>query len=106
MIGEVTKTRDSKYWVELMNEAGIPCGPIYTVDQTFADPQVKHLEMAQSVKSKKGEQGLVGQPIKLSRTPAKLVTAAPGRGEHNEEVLAEFGFTAAEIAGLKQQGVV
>ncbi len=106
-VGEVVKTKPSKYWVDLMNEAGVPCGPIYTVDQTFADPQVQHLNMVQSVVSPKlGKLDLVGQPVKLSRTPSALAKPPPQRGEHTDEVLGEIGYSAAEIARFHETGVV
>ncbi len=106
-VGEVVRTKPSKHWVDLMNEAGVPCGPIYSVDQTFADAQVRHLDMVQSVQSKKlGKLDLVGQPVTLSRTPSALAKAPPERGEHTDEVLGEIGYSAAEIAALHENQVV
>ena len=88
VIGEITMTMTSKALVELLNEAGIPCGPIYTIDQTFADPQVRHLQIAQSVNSSAlGQINLVGQPVTLSRTPSSLVSGAPEYGEHTDQIL-------------------
>ncbi len=94
--------RTSAEWVERLNAAGVPTGPIYSIDQVFADPQVKHLGIAQPVKTKKGGKKLtlVGQPLSLSRTPSSLVAPPPGRGEHTDAVLKEFGFTKREIAAL------
>ena len=66
-IAEITKRRPSIYWVELMNEVGVPCGPVYTIDQTFADPQVQHLEMARPVDHPKlGPIKVVGQAINMT----------------------------------------
>ncbi len=94
LIGEITATMTSAELVERLNEAGIPCGPIYTLDQTFADPQVRHLGIAQQVSSRAlGEITLVGQPFALSRTPSALVSGAPEYGEHTDEILAELGFS-------------
>ena len=88
--------------VEKMNQAGIPCGPIYKVDQAFADPQVRHVGIAQSVRSEKlGDITLLGQPFTLSRTPSSLAVSAPEYGEHTDEVLREIGFSAAEIAAFR-----
>ena len=85
----------------------MPCGPIYSIDQVFADAQVKHLGMAQDVPNEQDRHiRLVSQPFKLSRTPSKLVTRPPEFGEQTEEILAEFGFGAGEIAELKQRKVV
>jgi crotonobetainyl-CoA:carnitine CoA-transferase CaiB-like acyl-CoA transferase len=93
--------------IERMNEAGIPCGPIYSMDQTFADPQVKHLGIAQKVMSRAlGEIAIVGQPVTLSRTPSKLVTGAPEYAEHTDEVLRELGYDAAEVASLRAAGAI
>jgi formyl-CoA transferase len=93
--------------VDLFNENGIPCGPIYSIDQTFADPQVQHLRISQTVDSPElGNIDLVGQPFTLSRTPSRLVAAAPEYGQHTDEILAEFGYGADEIGRLRDQGVV
>ncbi len=101
-INAITVRRPTAEWVERFNEAGVPCGPIYAIDQTFADPQVKHLGIAQAVKTKdKKPLTLVGQPFSLSRTPSRLAAPPPGRGQHTDAVLKEFGFTAKQIAALK-----
>jgi formyl-CoA transferase len=97
-----TVKRTSADWVERLNEAGVPSGPIYSIDQMFGDPQVEHLKMAQPVKKKGKEMKLVGQPVSLSRTPSKLVSWPPGLGEHTDQVLKEFGFRAGEIAALRK----
>ena len=101
------KTKTSAEWVEIMNKGGVPCGPIYRMDQVFADPQVKHMGIAAEVPHRKlGKVRLINQPVKLSRTPAKLVAGTPERGEHTEEVLRELGLEKNEIAKLKSEGVV
>ena len=98
-----TVKRTSAEWIELLNDAGVPCGPIYSIDQMFADPQVKHLGMAQAVKRKdKSMMKLVGQPMTLSRTPSKLVVRPPAIGEHTDAVLKEFGFKPKDIAALRK----
>jgi crotonobetainyl-CoA:carnitine CoA-transferase CaiB-like acyl-CoA transferase len=107
LLEEITTTETSAALIDKMNAAGIPCGPIYTIDQAFADPQVKHLAIAQQVTSKAlGPITLLAQPVTLSRTPSRLATAAPDYGEHNDEVLAEFGFGAAEIDGFRKSGAI
>ena len=94
-------------WTEILNRAGIPSGPIYRMDQVFADPQVKHLGVAVEVESPKlGKYKIINQPVKLSRTPAKLVTATPERGEHTNEVLREAGYDDAAIADLRRNGII
>ncbi len=106
-INAVLRTADSATWIERFNKTGVPCGPINTIDQVFADPQVQHLGMAKSVTSKElGDLTLVAQPINLSATPSSFELAPPERGEHSDEILQEFGYSAEEIAGLKTGGVV
>jgi crotonobetainyl-CoA:carnitine CoA-transferase CaiB-like acyl-CoA transferase len=101
------QSRTSAEWVALLNEAGIPCGPIYSIDQVFADPQVRHLGIAQRVGGKgKRTLRLVGQPMSLSRTPSRLKAPPPKLGEHTDTVLKEFGFSAREIAALHKAGAV
>jgi crotonobetainyl-CoA:carnitine CoA-transferase CaiB-like acyl-CoA transferase len=99
--------KKSAEWVEILNAAGVPCGPIYSMDQVFADPQVKHLQAAAEVEHRKlGRLRLVNQPVTLSRTPAKLAAASPERGEHTEEVLREAGYSDSEISEFRNGKVV
>jgi formyl-CoA transferase len=96
------RKRGSAEWIALLNEAGVPCGPINRIDAVFADPQVTHLGIAAHVDTAdRGPIALVAQPVGLSRTPSALVSPPPELGEHNDEVLAEFSFSAAEIAALR-----
>lgn len=100
-------TRRSAEWVELLNAAGVPCGPIYAMDEVFADPQVKHLGATASVEHPTlGTLNILNQPIRLSRTPAAVVTPTPERGDHTDEVLGELGLDAAQIARLRADKVV
>ncbi len=107
-LNAITRTKDSATWVRLLNEAGVPCGPIYHIDEVFADPQVRHLRAAESVYSPgRGEEiELVAQAVKLSRTPSTLVAGPPERGQHTDEVLTEFGYTPEEIADFRARTVV
>ena len=99
--------RTSAEWIEHFNKAGVPCGPIYSIDQVFADPQVRHLGIAQSVAGKgKRALRLVGQPVSLSRTPSRLKAPPPQLGQHTDAVLREFGFSAREIAALHKAKAV
>lgn len=99
--------QSSAHWIELLNGHGIPTGPIYRMDEVFADPQVVHLGMAQPVTHKaRGEVRVVAQPVDLSRTPATMRSAAPDAGEHTADVLAEFGVDAARLAALRAAQVV
>jgi len=101
-----TVKRTSVEWVERLNEAGVPCGPIYSIDQAFADPQVEHLGIAQPVRKNGKAIELVRQPFALSRTPSRLVAWPPEIGEHTDAVLKEFGFKASEIAALRKANAI
>ena len=106
-INKLTEKKSSETWVKEFNAAGVPCGPIYSIDQMFADPQVQHLGMAQDVPNPEGRHiRLVGQPFTLSRTPSKMAARPPEFGEQTDEVLAEFGFSADEINSLRRNKVV
>ncbi|HEY5899380.1 MAG TPA: CoA transferase [Burkholderiales bacterium] len=99
--------RPSADWIDIFNKIGVPCGPIYKMDEVFADPQVKHLGAAGEVDHPKlGRIRILSQAVKLSRTPATLKTATPEIGQHTAEVLAEIGYSEAEVAQLRSQGVV
>jgi formyl-CoA transferase len=105
-IDEFTARRSSADWVERFNAAGVPCGPIYSIDQVYADPQVEHLHMAQQVKLKDRTIRMAGQPMALSRTPSRLVVRPPALGEHTNTILKEFGFSAKAIAALRKAKAV
>lgn len=105
-INIILSGKTAREWIDQLNEAGVPCGPIYSIDAMFDDPQVKHLGMAAEVKKGNGSFKLVGQPISLSRTPSKMAAPPPEQGEHTDEVLQEFGFSADEIAALHQAKAV
>jgi crotonobetainyl-CoA:carnitine CoA-transferase CaiB-like acyl-CoA transferase len=100
-------SRTSAEWLQALEEAHVPAGPIYNVDQTFADPQVTHLGIAQPVQHPAlGDIRLVGQAVTLSRTPASIATPTPEAGEHNTEILGEIGYDAAAIAALRAEGAI
>ncbi len=102
-----TRTRTSTDLIDSLNKAGVPCGPIYAIDKMFEDPQVKHLQMAQPVEHPTlGKIHVVGQPVRFSRSRRETYAPAPERGQHTDEVLREFGWSAQEIAGLRQRNVI
>lgn len=92
--------RTTADWVSILNDAGVPCGPIYRIDEVFEDEQVKHLGIAQYVPDSRN--CLVAQPVTLSRTPSRIAARPPLAGEQTADVLAEFGFDADEIAALRE----
>ena len=107
LLNTVLASDSSAVWIKKLNTVSVPCGPIYSIDEVFSDPQVKHAGMAQSVKHKKlGNINLVGQPVTLSRTPSRLSTAAPEKGEHADEILKEYGYDPKTIAKFKREGTV
>ncbi len=98
--------QDRAYWIERLNAGGVACGLINNLQEVFAEPQVVHLGIVKDVVSQhQGPQRLVGQPVQLERTPSKIARAAPRRGEHSEEILAELGYSAQDVARLKATGV-
>lgn len=106
-ITSFSMTKDTLEWVDLMNEVGIPCGPINTLEEVFADPQVEHLGVAQTVESGTlGATTIIGQPIRMSRTPNTMISAAPEFGEQTDEILAEYGYSVEEIRDLHEQEVL
>ncbi len=106
-ISEVTATRTTAQWIENLNQAGVPSGPIYTMAEVFADPQVRHLQAAATVRHPRlGETRIVNQVVKLSRTPATMARATPELGEHTEEILAELGYDEAQVADLRARRLV
>ena len=85
----------------------MPAGPIYKVDEVFADPQVRHLGIAAPLKDpERGDIRVVGQAIGLSRTPASIVSGVPEQGEHTQEILREIGYSDSEIAQLRASRIV
>jgi len=107
---EISKSlaeRTTAEWIEILGAAEVPCGPIYSIDQVFADPQVQHIKAAATVKSRKlGEFRVVRQAVGLSRTPASIAAAPPEVGEHTDEVLQELGYSAREIEELRGKKVI
>lgn len=106
-LANVFKSRTVAEWVESLNEAGIPAGPVYTVPQVFEDEQVKHLKVTQSLMTDFGkEMHYITPPVTLARTPGKVVAQAPGWGQHTDEVLAEAGYSDDEIRQFHTDEVV
>ena len=102
-----TVTRTTAEWVQALNDAGVPCGPINSIDETFADPQVEHLGMAAPLTHPTlGATTVVGQGVNLSRTGFNIHSAPPDQGQHTETVLREFGFDDGEIESLRADGVI
>ncbi len=102
-----TRKKSSTDWIEILNEAGVPCGEINTIEEAFASPQVKHLGIARDfVSQERGASQIVGQPIDMSRSVSEIRLPPPTLGQHTDEVLGEIGLSSDEIARLKDDGVV
>ena len=103
----VTRQKSSAEWITILNDAGVPCGPIYRVDEAFADPHVRHLEMAQKVHSPVlGDLTILGHPVSHGTTRLPIRTAAPELGQDNEAILTSIGYTTEQIADLTKRGVI
>ena len=108
-IEAIIDKKPSAYWIELLNAAGVPCGPVYGIDQVFADPQVEHLEAVRHVDSKRfGRLAVVRQPVNISgaEQPALFRHASPESGEHTEEILREIGIARDEFERLRAAGAI
>ena len=100
----VTRQKASADWVALLNKAGVPCGPIYRIDEAFADPQVRHLEMAQPVHSPAlGDLTILGHPVSHGAKRLPIMGPAPELGQDNEDILTALGYTKDQIADLAHQ---
>jgi formyl-CoA transferase len=106
-IADRTRHHSSQALIALLARSGVPCGPIYKMDEVFGDPQVQHLGLAVAVpRPEGGELDLVGPAIRLSRTPAHMKRTIGPAGEHNDEILRELGYADGEIAALRADKVI
>ena len=105
-LAEIFATLPSQVWLDALEQAGVQAGPIYKMDEVFADAQVQHLGMVVDVPKGNGSVSLVGQPIGLSRTPAAFERTLPEAGADNDEVFAEIGLARSEIEALRRERVI
>ena len=106
-IATETRKRPADWWIDRLEAAGIPCGPILSIDQVFADPQVKHLGMATpALHPRLGETQMVASPINMSGLETGVRQVAPMAPADTDDVLAEIGYSAAEIAEMRTEGVI
>jgi formyl-CoA transferase len=106
-ISAVMKQKPSEYWIDLLERIGIPCGPINTVDQVFADPQVQHLGMAMPMQHpERGDTHLVSSAINIEGHDSQVRRIPPRLGEHSAEILKSVGYTDDDVARLRGLGVI
>jgi crotonobetainyl-CoA:carnitine CoA-transferase CaiB-like acyl-CoA transferase len=107
LIATALRAKSTREWFERMVAAGLPCGPVYSIKETFADPQVEALRIKRAVTHPRlGEIDLVAQPCEITGFDREIRTATPDLGEHNDEVLGSLGYGAEEIERLKAAGVI
>jgi crotonobetainyl-CoA:carnitine CoA-transferase CaiB-like acyl-CoA transferase len=107
ILEEIFLARPSTEWVERLNKAGVACGPIYKLDEVFADPQVRLAGLVHEVTNEAwGPHKVIGLPLRLSRTPPVVEHAAPASGEHTRETLETLGYSTEKIEALLADGVV
>ena len=106
-IEKITITQTSSFWVDKLNEAGVPAGDINDIGQVFQSPQIQHLGLAQTMTShERGDTRVVGQPISMSRTPSYIAAPPPLAGGHTDTILSALGYSAAEIIKLREDSVI
>ncbi len=107
ILEEQLKDKTADEWIETLNAAGIPCGPILSIDEVFANEQVQHLGLAHTIEHPAlGPIQLLGRPVTLSRTPASIRTPTAEKGQHTDEILQELGVDEAAIAQLRKDAVI
>ncbi|MDI9332097.1 MAG: CoA transferase [Alphaproteobacteria bacterium] len=107
ILSESFAQRPTAHWVEALNAAGVPCGPIYNMQQVFDDPQVQHLPTTTTLHHpRRGPIRVLNQPLILSRTPAQVKQTQCEAGEHNQSILSELGYNSQDIEQFIQQKVI
>jgi crotonobetainyl-CoA:carnitine CoA-transferase CaiB-like acyl-CoA transferase len=107
LIAERLKTQTTAEWVEALTQAGVPCGPVYQMDEVFADPQVRYLGMTEPVRHPAlGRLDILRNAVRMTDAPATVRAPSPDPGDHTDEVLASLGYPEAEIARLRAGGVI
>jgi crotonobetainyl-CoA:carnitine CoA-transferase CaiB-like acyl-CoA transferase len=107
LIAERLRSRTTAAWVEAFNQAGVPCGPVYRMDEVFADPQVEHLAMTEPAEHPSlGRLDILRNAVRMTDAPATVRAPSPGIGAHTDEVLAELGYPRGQIDRLRAQGVI
>ncbi|NRA54756.1 MAG: CoA transferase [Gammaproteobacteria bacterium] len=108
LLAKIIAAHSTEYWVKLLEQVAVPCGPVNTLEQVFNHPQIKHRNMVRQLTNEQGEEiPTVASPINLSQTPLQYHSAAPALGQHNKQILSQqLGYSAEEISLLRQQGII
>jgi formyl-CoA transferase len=107
LIAERLRTKTTAEWVDALNQAGVPCGPVYRMDEVFADPQVEHLVMTEPVQHPAlGRLEILRNAVRMTDGPVTVRAPSPDAGQHTNEVLAELGYPEAQISRLRAGGVI
>ncbi|HEY8290551.1 MAG TPA: CoA transferase [Acetobacteraceae bacterium] len=107
IVGGKLALNTTAYWVDALNKAGVPCGPVQSVAEVFQDPQILAQDMVLDVSHPNhGIVRMLGFPMKLTDTPCQVRLPAPELGEHSDAVLAELGYTEAQRQALRDRGVI
>lgn len=107
LIASALRAKTSQEWFEMLVEAGLPCGPVYNISETFADPQVEMLRIKRPVTHPRlGDIDLIAQPCEITGFDRAIRSATPDLGEHNDEILRSLGYDAEAIAALKEKRVI
>ena len=107
IVGGKLAANTTDHWIETLNQAGVPCGPVNSIADVFQDPQVLGQDMVLNIEHPgHGAVRLLGFPIKLSETPCRMRRPAPGLGEHSDEILADLGYGEADRAAWRRDGVI
>jgi crotonobetainyl-CoA:carnitine CoA-transferase CaiB-like acyl-CoA transferase len=105
-LNRLFSARTSFDWLSVLGDAGVPCGPIHTVDQVFADPQVQALGMVRQFEGERGSDRILRGPVWMDGAPPEVSRPAPSLGEHTREILAELGLSEARVEALLTAGAV
>jgi crotonobetainyl-CoA:carnitine CoA-transferase CaiB-like acyl-CoA transferase len=107
LVAERLRTRSAADWVSALTDAGVPCGPVYRMDEVFADPQVRHLAMTRDVRHPVlGPLALVRNAVRMTGEPGTVRSPSPDPGDHTAEVLASLGYSPAQIEELRAEAAI
>jgi len=107
IVAERIRLRTTQEWIEALNAVGVPCGPVYRIDEVFADPQVEHLRMIEPTEHPRfGRLDLIRNAVSMSGVESSVRAASPDPGEHTDQVLSALGVGAEELEGLRKRNVI